>query len=79
MAGKIAFFGLIIFVLIFLATTMGGCSDHDWNWNRVEIEDQPSRPFKEKCEEAKAFRIYKDHEGKWACKLDDGRVWTEGK
>lgn len=39
--------------------------------------DRPDRAFTEKCESVKAFRIYKDHNGKWACKLDDGRVYTE--
>jgi len=80
MAGRIAFFGLLIFIIIFLASTMGGCDRvEDWYQDRAEISDQPPRPFREKCEMAKAFRLYKDHDGKWACKLDDGRVWTEGK
>lgn len=70
--------GLVLFTILALA----GCSKsepevrYDW-WGNVISEDQPPREFKEKCELAKAFRLYKDHEGKWACKLDDGRVWTE--
>lgn len=44
---------------------------------RTQVSDQPPREFKEKCEAKKAFRIYLDHENKWACKLDDGRVFTE--
>lgn len=59
----------VMALVIILSLFLGGC--------RNEEITAPPKTFVEKCEKAKAFRIYKDHNGDWACKLDDGRVYTD--
>jgi len=52
---------------------------------RVESEfnEQPPENFAAICKDAEARRIYKTHDGKWACQTKDGRtlineIWTDG-
>ena len=72
---KFVTIAVITFALILLA----GCTDRQWDKLRFweEVYEPPSQEFKEKCHLRDAFRIYRDHEGVWSCKLEDGRVMTE--
>lgn len=81
----------MVFFVAFLALILliaGGCDrfEHEekkdsWKfWEKegtVNETAKPSRVFRERCESVQAFRIYKDHNDNWACKLPDGRVLTD--
>lgn len=89
MLGKFVLFFVICFIILFVVTASMGCNrietvipneiqNTSETFDRIEIKDQPPREFKEKCEITyKAFHIFKFPNGQWACKLDDGRVFTE--
>jgi hypothetical protein len=79
----------MVFFVAFLALILliaGGCDRYEykeeksswkfWEKNQKD-EDKPSRVFREKCEYAQAFHIFKDHNNRWACKLPDGKVMTD--
>lgn len=68
---------LIGVIAVGLALLFFTRSDTSWNFNWGYNDRPPLQEFKEKCELRKAFHIYRDHEGVWACKLEDGRVMTE--
>jgi len=75
--------GLALVGLGILAFMYSGSGNYRSDWSLPDLRiwnkqtQAPTQYFREKCEIAKAFRIYRDHKGRWACKLEDGRVWTE--
>jgi len=87
--GKFVIVAVICVMIFFVVAASMGCNrletpapndvqETSEVFERREIKDQPPREFKEKCEITyKAFHIFKFPNGQWACKLDDGRVFTE--
>jgi len=77
---KLLTYGLVGIVGLFLLLMAFRSFDNeqrDWRMPWEQRSEYPTKYFKEKCELAKAFRIYRDHNRRWACKLEDGRVWTQ--
>lgn len=57
-------------LLLAIGILLAGC---DFG-NRYIVVDQPTAQFKYECHQKKAFRLFKDNKGRWACKLENGKV-----